>query len=152
MIDPFLSCLACDITFFTRIFRKIRAKHVISQTRQDKKGAMNWGWSHWKCHANFTPATQPVPRPLPGHTVVREAHHCVRGQISPFLCNGGFPCVIFQKIMQQKKNEKNKKCWKIRGLPPHFRRTPRGVICRSQAETENKKWIDPFQHQETNIA
>ena len=43
--DPFLSCLACDITIFTRIFRKIRAKNVISQTRQDKKGAMNWGQS-----------------------------------------------------------------------------------------------------------
>ena len=38
MIDPFLSCLACDITTFTRIFRKMRAKNVVSQTRQDKKG------------------------------------------------------------------------------------------------------------------
>ena len=36
----FLSCLACDITTLTRLFRKIRAKNVISQTRQDKKGAM----------------------------------------------------------------------------------------------------------------
>ena len=43
MIDPFLSCLACDITFLARIFRKIRAKNVISQARQDKKGAMRDG-------------------------------------------------------------------------------------------------------------
>ena len=40
VIDPFLSCLACDITVFTRIFQKIRAKNVISQTREDKRGAM----------------------------------------------------------------------------------------------------------------
>ena len=40
VIDPFLSCLACDITILARIFRKIRAKNVISQARQDKKGAM----------------------------------------------------------------------------------------------------------------
>ena len=42
MIDPFLSCLACDITFSPCIFRKIRAKNVISQTRQDKKGAIKY--------------------------------------------------------------------------------------------------------------
>ena len=46
MIDPFLSCLACDITFLARMFRKIRAKNVISQTRQDKKGAMNCKLRH----------------------------------------------------------------------------------------------------------
>ena len=39
------------------------------------------------------------------------------GQNPPFLCNGGFPCVIFQK--KNAKNQKNK--WKIGGLPPsHF--------------------------------
>ena len=38
----------------------------------------------------------------------------------PFLCNGGFPCVIFQKIMQTNENTMEQKNWKIGGLPPPF--------------------------------
>ena len=75
-----------------------------------------------------------------------EVHICVTQPTiqvlyyPPFLCNGGFPCVIFQKIMQNNENKMAKKLENGGGTPPFFPYTAGGDTNKTLNNYTVAKW------------